>query len=161
MVYVMTKYTNPRVVNSIGGIVVFDEDEGGERHLDPGTPEHDEALAGVFGAVAPYVPPPPPTPPDPRDTAELPRAEFCKALRRAGILPASEAVIAAQGGWPDTFAAFVTGLTPDEAADAQIDWAAAVTIRYTAPLLQHLALGHSGGDQAAATALLDGLFGID
>lgn len=152
----MTKYSNPRIVNQIGGIVVFDEDEGGERHLDPGTPEHDQAMAEAFGPVAPYIPPPPP---DPRLKATLDRASFCKALRRESVLTVAEAVLAAQGGWPDTFSAF--GLTDDEEADAQIDWAAATEIRYHDQLPQLLALHHAGGNSEAATAILDTIFGID
>lgn len=109
------------------------------------------------GNVAPYVAP---APVDPRDNAMLDRATFCKALRQAGILPAAEAALAAQGGWPDTFASFVAGLTPDEAADAQIDWACAANIHYAHPLLQQLALAYASGDQAQATAVLDAIFGI-
>ena len=102
----------------------------------------------------------PPAGPDPRPSATLDRAAFCKALHRLGVLPMDEAVIAARGGWPASFAAFTAALAPDAAADAQIDWAAATEIRYTAPLLQELALAHAGGDQAAATAILDAIFGI-
>lgn len=152
----MKKYSNPRVVNSIGGIVVFDEDEGGERHLDAGTPDHDQAMAGAFGPVEPYAPPPPP---DPRLSAALDRAAFCKALRREGVLSIADAVLAAQGGWPDVFSAF--GLTDDEAADAQIDWAAVKEIRYGDQLTQLIALHHAGGDQGVAATLLDAIFGID
>lgn len=152
----MKKYSNPRIVNPIGGIVVFDDDEGGERHLDPGTPDHVQAIAGAFGPVEPYI--------DPQDAparpnAALDRAAFCKALRREGILTVAEAVLAAQGGWPDVFSAF--GLTDDEEADAQIDWAAATEIRYHDQLPQLLALHHAGGNSEAATAILDTIFGID
>lgn len=100
-------------------------------------------------------------PPDPRDFASLPRAHLCKALRQAGVLSIDEAVTAAQGGWPATFAAFASGLSEDDAADAQIDWAAANLVGYRNPIVQHLALTHAGGDQTQATAILDAMFGID
>lgn len=100
------------------------------------------------------------TAPDPRPAASLDRAAFCKALRRLGVLTPAEAVIAAQGGWPASFAAFTAALPADLAADAQIDWAAAANIHYAAPLLQQLALVHAGGDQAQASATLDAIFGI-
>lgn len=102
----------------------------------------------------------PPAAPNLRPDATLTRAEFCKALRRLGVLPANEAVIAAQGGWPDTFATFVSGLTAEDAADAQIDWAAATVIHYANPLLGQLALAYANDDQVQAAAILDAIFGI-
>lgn len=95
-----------------------------------------------------------------RPIASMSRVDFCKVLWRQGLLPQSEAVQAARGEWPATFASFTAGLSADAAADAQIEWAGSVTIRYMAPTLQALALAHAGGDQVQATAILDQLFGI-
>ena len=95
-----------------------------------------------------------------RARAVLNRKDFCSALWKAGILPQDQAIMAARGEWPATFAAFTTGLSSEAATDAQIEWATSMTIRYVAPTLQALALAHSGDDQAQATATLDALFGI-
>lgn len=95
-----------------------------------------------------------------RLAASMSRVDFCKALWRQGLLPQNEAVQAARGEWPATFANFTAGLSADAAADAQIEWAGSMTIRYIAPTLQALALAHAGGDQVQATAILDQLFGI-
>ena len=95
-----------------------------------------------------------------RDTAVLDRTTFCKKLRALGVLPIGEASAAARGEWPATFAGFTAGLTPEEAEDAQIEWAGALNIHYTHPLLQALALAYANGDQAGATAILDQIFGI-
>ena len=56
--------------------------------------------------------------------------------------------------------AFTAGLSDDDAANAQIRWAAAGTIHYNNPLLQQLALAHSSGDPVAATATLDAVIGL-
>lgn len=95
-----------------------------------------------------------------RASAIVAKAVFCSALWRAGILSKPEAVQAARGEWPATFAAFTAGLSEADATDAEIKWAAVTEIHYADPLLQGLALYHAQGDQAAATALLDQLFGI-
>jgi hypothetical protein len=97
-----------------------------------------------------------------RAAAILEKGAFCSMLKptRANILSVSEAVQAARGDWPATFAAFTASLPEDVAADAQIKWAAATEIHYADPLLQALALHWANGDQAAATAVLDQIFGI-
>lgn len=107
-------------------------------------------------------------PPDPgltveerRSVATLPRGTFCSRLRRLGVLSNAEAVVAARGGWPDAFANFTARMSEDEAAEAQIEWAAAQNIRYIAPNLQALALVYADGDPAGATAVLDAIYGIE
>lgn len=92
--------------------------------------------------------------------AKLSRWEFCLTLKKSGLLPRNEAVQAGKGEWPATFAAFVSSLNEDEADVAQMRWADAREVHYADPLLQALALHHTKGDQAVATALLDQLFGI-
>ena len=95
-----------------------------------------------------------------RASAVLPKLEFCLALWRLSILPKDECKAAARGEWPATFAAFVAGLTEQDATEAEIRWAAATQILYTNPLLQALALFKAGGDRVQAAAFLDAIFGV-
>lgn len=69
-----------------------------------------------------------------REQANLTRTAFCIACKRMGILPPAEAVAAARGDWPATFADALTGL-PVDAEEAQIVWAAATHIWRTDPVL--------------------------
>jgi hypothetical protein len=55
-------FKNPRYTNELGGIVAEYMDAPGSLYLDPGSPLHQQAVAGDFGPVAAYVPPPPPEP---------------------------------------------------------------------------------------------------
>lgn len=103
---------------------------------------------------------PQPTVDERRAAAVLDKTSFCKRLRQVGILPATEAVLAARGEWPATFAAFTSDITEDDAADAQIEWAGALNIRYNHPLLQGLAMAYANGDPDGATAVLDLIFEI-
>ncbi|MBA85232.1 MAG: hypothetical protein CML60_10500 [Rhodobacteraceae bacterium] len=113
------------------------------------------------GGIADYVPP---SDDDvlalARAEAVLTRATFCSALHATGVLPVSEAVEAAKGNWPATFAEFTAAMSEADAADAQIRWAAATSIHYADDLLQQLALAHADGDQATATATLDAVFNL-
>lgn len=95
-----------------------------------------------------------------RAAAKLDRTAFCLALKDFKVLPVAEAVAAARGEWPATFDGFTASLSADEAATAMIRWAGAQTIHYADPLLQGLALVAAGGNQTAATALLDQIFGL-
>jgi hypothetical protein len=95
-----------------------------------------------------------------RASAVLPKLEFCLALWRLSILPKDECKAAARGEWPATFAAFVAGLSEQDATEAEIRWAAATQILYTNPLLQALALFKAGGDRVQAAAFLDAIFGV-
>lgn len=101
-----------------------------------------------------------PAPVERRPSATLDKTSFCIALKDLGVLPASEAVEAARGEWPATFASFTAALSSDAAATAMIRWAGAQVIHYADPLLQSLALVVTSGDQPAATALLDQIFSI-
>ena len=112
------------------------------------------------GSFASQPPAPAPTLQEQRDAAVLDKKTFCKQLRALGVLPIGEASAAARGEWPATFAGFTAGLTPEQAEDAQIEWAGTLNIHYTHPLLQALALSYANDDQAAATAILDQIFGI-
>lgn len=62
-----------------------------------------------------------------RKYASLTRAQFCVAIKRAGILPPDEAIEAAKGNWPQTFSDALKGLPVDE-DEAQIVWASVTTI---------------------------------
>lgn len=95
-----------------------------------------------------------------RQSAIINRTDFCLALKRMGILPLDEAVAAARGDWPATFAAFAAQLTADQAAEVQIRWAATQSIHYTDATLQALAMTVAQGDPTQATALLDQIFGV-
>lgn len=51
-------YTNPKIMNALGGIRVFlDGDPNKAVYIEPGTELHDAATNGDFGAVEPYVAP--------------------------------------------------------------------------------------------------------
>ena len=76
------------------------------------------------------------------------------------ILTPEEAVVAAVGGWPSSFDGFIAGMTALEIADAKIEWADTANVHYAHQMLQGVALYYAGGNQAAATALLDAIFGI-
>ncbi len=104
--------------------------------------------------------PVPPTLAEIRASASLPRLDFCLALLRLQILPVDECKAAARGEWPATFAGFVAGMAPADAAEAEIRWATAQNIFYGNALLQGLALTKAGGDPAAAAAFLDAIFGV-
>ncbi len=99
-----------------------------------------------------------PTLEEQRAAAVLPKLEFCLALWRLSILPKDECKAAARGEWPATFAAFVAGLSEQDATEAEIRWAAATQIFYANPLLQALAQFKAGGDPVQAAAVLDGIF---
>jgi hypothetical protein len=96
-----------------------------------------------------------------RGQAWLPRGAFCRALVTANILPAQEAIAAARGDWPDTFASALSSL-PVDPVGAQIDWAAAPNIARTNPLflavLGFYAAAHNLST-AQAEALGDAIFG--
>ncbi|HCZ00216.1 MAG: hypothetical protein A3D16_20580 [Rhodobacterales bacterium RIFCSPHIGHO2_02_FULL_62_130] len=95
-----------------------------------------------------------------RAVAVLPKLDFCLALMQLAILPAEECKAAARGEWLATFAGFVSGMSAQDATEAEIRWAAATHIFYTNPLLQALAQFKAGGDPVQAAMLLDAIFGI-
>lgn len=81
-----------------------------------------------------------------RQGAYLDRARFVRAIVREGVLPPGEAITAAKGDWPPTFAAALEDL-PVDPLDAQIDWAAASGVARLNPLflavLTYYATAHS------------------
>ena len=91
-----------------------------------------------------------------RKTAKLSVSEFCKVLAKNSILSQTEALDAAKGNWPQTFADAISVLSEDEQFDAQVRWAAADTIDRSEPLLTTLAQ-HAGVSEEQ----LDEMFGYD
>lgn len=84
--------------------------------------------------------PEPPTPEELlnqwRASASLSRADFCIALKRAGVLSANEAKAASKGEWPQSFADALASLPtlnidPDE---AEILWGSVTVIERMHPL---------------------------
>lgn len=136
--------------------------DGRAYHVVPGDPLYPEAVeAGADAPLDPMMPfIPPPTLQQRRDAARIDRGELCKALLDAGILSAASAVVAAKGDWPSEFDGFLAAMPESARPSAQIDWAAATTVRYGNPLLQSAALAYVQGDATTATALLDSVFGI-
>lgn len=140
------------------GVLVIDGDH--IRFIDSGAEYDDTVAAGPQPFAGPLDIGSPVDKTPIRVSAVVTKAVFCSALWRAGILSKPEAVKAARGEWPAAFAAFTAGLSEADATDAEIKWAAVTEIHYADPLLQGLALYQAQGDQVAATALLDQIFGI-
>lgn len=90
-----------------------------------------------------------------RATATLSRAQFCVAVKRAGILTGDEAIEAAKGEWPAAFDAVLEGtdIDPDE---AKIVWASVSTIFRNDTILEAVseAVGLSAED-------VDAMFGAE
>ena len=156
----------------LDGSFIAIADNGFPYHVAPDDPF---APAGLWGwAVAeaerlgddlPFEPvPPPPTPEEAlasiRAAATIDRETLCRALRSQGKLSDESAIEATAGRWPVEFNAVIQGMTPQQVWDAKMAWAGANTVRYGNPVLQAAALAFCQGDAAAATALLDQLFGI-
>lgn len=83
------------------------------------------------------------------------RAQFCNAIASLGVVSDAEAVAGAKGEWPASLGDFLGYLTPAQARDVQIEWAACVTVQRMHPFVLVLGswLGLSDAD-------LDALFGI-
>ena len=122
------------------GLSVVADQDGIPRLSDPPTSEEIRAAA--------------------RAVAIIDRETLCRALRSQGKLSDESAVEATAGRWPVEFDAVIQGVTPEQVWDAKVAWAGANIVRYQNPLLQAAALAFCQGDVAAATALLDQLFGI-
>lgn len=119
------------------------------------------AEAERLGNDLPFEPGPPQLSPEEiRAAAVIDRETLCRALRSQGKLSDESAIEATAGRWPVEFNAVIQGVTPEQAWDAKVAWAGANIVRYQNPLLQAAALAFCQGDVAAATALLDQLFGI-
>lgn len=89
-----------------------------------------------------------------RDRVSVSRRDFCIAAFRAGLLKEADAVLAAEGGWPDSFSDALQGLEPAQIVEAKIEWASVTHIRRNAPLLKAVGLAHGVQEEA-----IDSLFG--
>lgn len=90
-----------------------------------------------------------------RNSAALTRAQFCIGAKRLGLLPEQDAVAAAKGEWPQSFADALAALPVEiDATEAQITWAATATVARMDPIL--LAVAASKG---IAYTQLDAMFG--
>lgn len=101
------------------------------------------------------------TPPSPeallaewRAGATSPKKDFCIACATTGVLPAEEAVLAAQGGWPATFSDALGSLPAGDQAAAQITWATANNVHRSDPLLIAVQAAKDMADEE-----VDALFG--
>lgn len=102
------------------------------------------------------IPDAPPTPATLRTTASLTRYQFCTACLAAGILTAPEAIAATRGEWPAPLAGFLSYLDSGQSTDAQMEWAACVTVQRMHPFVLLLASWLGLSD-----AQVDGMFGIE
>lgn len=70
-----------------------------------------------------------------RSDTSLSRAQFCIALRAAGLLSDTSAIEAAKGVWPEAFSYALAEIGMD-IIEAQIIWGAATIIMRNDPLLE-------------------------
>ena len=89
---------------------------------------------------------------DRRLSSYLSRRDFCLAAMSAGILSEADAIEAARGGWPASFASAVPA---GQETAAQIIWASVSRIDRMDPLLLQVALA-----QNITVEALDTMFGI-
>lgn len=118
------------------------------------TVDNSELLAELAGNVAPYVPPVI-TVEQIRAGTSIDRSAFCNGLADAGVLTDAEAIAAARGEWPASFAGFLDYLTTTQRRDAQITWASCVTVQRNHEFVVSLAWWTNMTD-----AQVDALFGI-
>lgn len=75
-----------------------------------------------------------------RTRATTTRTRFCIAAKRLGMLTPEEAILAARGGWPQSFADALGSLPAEiDADEAQIVWAATTEVHRNDPVLNAVA----------------------
>lgn len=122
----------------------------------PGQPGWDEAAAAAGYFEDPTLEPaPPPDVSALRAKASLPRAEFLLRCVSVGILTQQEALVAAGGGIPESFAAFINEWSPEYVFEAQLRWAALTQVDRLNPLITMLAAQRGITDEQ-----LDVIFGL-
>lgn len=119
--------------------------EGGFAVIDPPEPEPE---------VAPEIEPL--TIEQIRASTSIDRAAFCNGLADAGVITDAEAIAAARGEWPSSFAGFLDYLNAAQSRDAQITWASCVTVQRNHEFVISLAWWTNMTD-----AQVDTLFGIN
>ena len=90
-----------------------------------------------------------------RASTSIDRAAFCNGLADAGVITDAEAIAAARGEWPSSFAGFLDYLNATQSRDAQITWASCVTVQRNHEFVVSLAWWTNMTD-----AQVDALFGI-
>jgi hypothetical protein len=90
-----------------------------------------------------------------RVSASVTRRAFCLGLARLEILSPEAALASAKGGWPAEMDGFLSFLDPDQALEAQIEWAAVATVDRMHPMVLSLASWLTLSDTQ-----VDALFGI-
>ena len=138
---------------SSGAIVaVFD----GVEVTIPNDPEnrHYAELIASGVEITPYAPHVQTTE-EVRASTSIDRSAFCNGLADAGVLTDAEAIAAARGEWPASFAGFLDYLTTTQRRDAQITWASCVTVQRNHEFVVSLAWWTNMTD-----AQVDALFGI-
>ena len=90
-----------------------------------------------------------------RASTSIDRAAFCNGLADAGVIKDDEAIAAARGDWPASFAGFLDYLTDKQRRDAQITWASCVTVERMHEFVLLLAWWKDMTDEQ-----VDALFGI-
>jgi hypothetical protein len=74
-----------------------------------------------------------------RATHAMPVDEFCIACHGAGLLSEADAELAATGGWPAAFDAFIAALPFADRVRARRKWAGTKHVRRNDPLLAQIA----------------------
>jgi hypothetical protein len=120
---------------------------------DPANRHYAELIASGV-EITPYAPPVM-TVEEIRAYTAIDRAVFCNGLADAGVITDAEAIAAARGEWPSSFAGFLDYLNTTQSRDAQITWASCVTVERTHEFVLLLAWWKDMTD-----AQVDTLFGI-
>ena len=134
------------------------------RYLDRGA-EYEAAIAAGVGEYAGPIVDPAPTPEQQaarlaawlaawRAERVLPRAQFCTALLRAGLLTSQEAIAAAAGATPQPLEDAITLLPDADRDEARILWAGLTEVQRSHPLIELVAWSN---DMTAEQ--VDALFG--
>jgi hypothetical protein len=93
---------------------------------------------------------------DTRAGTAIDRAAFCNGLADFGIITDAEAIAAARGEWPASFAGFLDYLDDKQRRDTQITWASCVTVQRNHEFVVSLAWWTNMTDEQ-----VDALFGIE
>ena len=90
-----------------------------------------------------------------RSAASMTKGEFLQACMSVGLLSPKEAAVAARGDIPESFAAAVASLTPEQKDRVPVEWPASTRVTRTNPLI--LAVADARG---IAAETLDEIFDV-
>lgn len=142
---ISAKYTSSgAIVATVDGMVMTIPTDPTNRHY--------AALIAAGVDIADYEQP---TLDQIRASTSIDRAAFCNGLADAGVIKDVEAIAAARGEWPSSFAGFLDYLNATQSRDAQITWASCVTVERMHEFVLLLAWWKDMTD-----AQVDALFGI-